>query len=287
MESDGVGAVKPLLRRRPGQWPVLILLGYAALLTVLAFPLCLFLGGAVNLDQAWGWWPRVDVQEAVGQYRELLGWVWFWVWIAVMVGGQAMLLAVPVAGVRGRPVTRRSWRRVLILTAFLFAVLSFLMIVCLCVAAKAEEGVEWIPGLAEGALARKHQLFQELTGVHPFGGNPEDNYLSTGILLSLALFWMGWGVGFLRVYLHKDSHQAYPRVLRRLFHGSVLELLVALPCHIVVRGREDCCAPAMTAFAIAAGLSLMLMTFGPGVVWLYADRVRRLTPAVGDGKHNG
>jgi hypothetical protein len=52
-------------------------------------------------------------------------------------------------------------------------------------------------------------------------------------------------------------------------------LLIVVPCHVVVRHRDDCSAPALTGFGIATGLAVMLLTFGPGVVFLYRKRLRR------------
>jgi hypothetical protein len=55
-------------------------------------------------------------------------------------------------------------------------------------------------------------------------------------------------------------------------------LLVAVPSHIVVRSRNDCCAPFGSFWGIATGLSIMLLSFGPGVLFLFVERCRRLQP---------
>ncbi|MEI6877058.1 MAG: hypothetical protein WCL50_18240, partial [Spirochaetota bacterium] len=64
-----------------------------------------------------------------------------------------------------------------------------------------------------------------------------------------------------------------------LLAGSILELLVAIPSHLVTRQRHDCCAPAVTFIGIATGLSVMLLSFGPGILFLYAERIRKKTAA--------
>jgi hypothetical protein len=68
------------------------------------------------------------------------------------------------------------------------------------------------------------------------------------------------------------------RLTAWLLRGSILELLVAVPAHVIVRQREDCCAPAATFWGLATGLTVMLMSFGPGVFFLFAARMRRLKP---------
>jgi hypothetical protein len=68
------------------------------------------------------------------------------------------------------------------------------------------------------------------------------------------------------------------RSLRWLLRGSILELLVAVPSHIIVRRRGDCCAPLGTFWGIATGISVMLLCFGPSVFFLFVERFERLKP---------
>jgi hypothetical protein len=60
-----------------------------------------------------------------------------------------------------------------------------------------------------------------------------------------------------------------------LLRGSILELLIAVPSHVIVRQRDDCCAPFATFWGIVTGISVMLISFGPGVLFLFAARIRR------------
>jgi len=58
-----------------------------------------------------------------------------------------------------------------------------------------------------------------------------------------------------------------------LIKGSVLELLVAVPCHIIVRQREWCCGQYVSAYGIAAGIAVMLLAFGPSALLLYKRKL--------------
>jgi hypothetical protein len=67
------------------------------------------------------------------------------------------------------------------------------------------------------------------------------------------------------------------RVYRWLIKGSVLELLISVPSHVIVRARHDCCAPGVTGMGIATGLAILLMSIGPGALFLYRARMRRIS----------
>jgi predicted membrane channel-forming protein YqfA (hemolysin III family) len=92
---------------------------------------------------------------------------------------------------------------------------------------------------------------------------------------NLVLFWGGlwlaWGVIF---YLYfRNSSTVVNQVLSWLLKGSILELLIVVPCHVIVRRRQDCSAPAATSFGIATGIAVMLLSFGPSVLFLYKKRL--------------
>jgi hypothetical protein len=83
--------------------------------------------------------------------------------------------------------------------------------------------------------------------------------------------WCVWAAVFY-LYCRRDPSRA-GNAVRWLIKGSVLELLVAVPAHVIVRRRDDCCAPAVTGFGIATGTAVMLMCLGPGVLALYRRRM--------------
>jgi hypothetical protein len=69
------------------------------------------------------------------------------------------------------------------------------------------------------------------------------------------------------------------RLYRWLVAGSVLELLIAIPSHIIVNRRHDCTAPFVSSFGVATGLAMLLMSIGPGALFLYRARMRRIAAA--------
>jgi hypothetical protein len=87
----------------------------------------------------------------------------------------------------------------------------------------------------------------------------------------VAIIWVLWAIPFY-LCLRKSSGVT-ARAVSWLLRGSILELLIAIPCHIVVRRRGDCCAPIVTSFGIVTGIAIMLLSFGPSVLFLYKKRI--------------
>jgi hypothetical protein len=99
------------------------------------------------------------------------------------------------------------------------------------------------------------------------------NSWNSGIFV--GALWLLWGI-FFYFYL-RNSLAPVTRVISWLLRGSVLELLIAVPCHIIVRRRHDCSAPPVTSFGIATGMAIMLLSFGPSVLLLYKKRIDEYT----------
>jgi len=105
----------------------------------------------------------------------------------------------------------------------------------------------------------------------------------TGII-TLLFFWLVWTIVFRHFADSDDPDSLLKRSVRWLLRGSILELLVAVPSHVIVRRRDDCCAPAGTFWGIATGIAIMLLCFGPGVYFLFAERFQRLKPKSPDAE---
>jgi hypothetical protein len=94
---------------------------------------------------------------------------------------------------------------------------------------------------------------------------------ATNLLLFWGALWVLWAILF---YIYfRNSSAVVTRLISWLLKGSVLDLLIVVPCHIIVRRRHDCSAPVATSFGIATGIAIMLLSFGPGVLFLYKKRL--------------
>jgi hypothetical protein len=101
--------------------------------------------------------------------------------------------------------------------------------------------------------------------------NLPDTNTITPVVASFVIPWMVWAVLFYGMY--RNSTDPVTRLLTWLFRGSILELLVAVPSHVIVRRRHDCCAPLVTGFGITSGVAIMLISFGPSVLLLFKKRM--------------
>ena len=91
-----------------------------------------------------------------------------------------------------------------------------------------------------------------------------------------GLLWLIWAVVF---YLfNKDSSEIVTRATSWLLKGSVLELIIAVVCHVIVRRHHDCSAPIVTSFGIVTGIAIMLFSFGPSVFFLLKKRMDERAP---------
>ena len=162
-----------------------------------------------------------------------------WIPIAIVLSGQALLLFLSVD---------TSWRRLKPRAHVLVSCSVTAMLVALLTCAA-------LLSLAAGVYGDGHRLDRTLELV----------------LAAWAFIWLLWGFLF---YRHvRDSTDVVSRAVSWLIKGSVLELLIAVPCHIVVRARDDCTAPLATGFGISTGIAIMLLAFGPSVLLLYKKRL--------------
>ena len=168
------------------------------------------------------------------------------VWLALGAMGlcQLMLLLVPVGIANRRPITRGALWPTVLVGALMMGLL----------------------GLAASVSVRATIL----------GDKPETPWelpVMAGLVVAL---WGFWAVVFSRLAGKRPPADFLSVLCRRLMQGSILELLVAVPCHIVVRCRDYCCAGLFTMFGLAMGVSVLLFAFGPAAYFLFVARARRL-----------
>lgn len=242
------------------RWAAFTVLIYALALLLLTVPV-LFVALADWGKQAGG----LAWKDILGVYAS-----WgYWIWLAVLLGGQCLLLLVPIDIAEKRLPSRRKLKVPVIVTAFFLANLFLAGIFSILCAIFTDNAfqffsfVDWILG---------HQSGQPPT-VHQTGWG-----VSATIFMTVAIFWIIWGIVFRNFAKDDAPYALLARAVRWLLNGSILELIVAVPSHVIVRRRDDCCAPAGTFWGIATGISVMLLCFGPGVYFLFVERMNRLQP---------
>lgn len=230
-----------------------------AILTVLLYALALLLFTVPVITIAFGSWAKntVALPDALKVFQ-----AWgYWIWLAVLVGGQFLLLLLPINLAERRLPARRPLKTPVIVSAFFLANLLLAGMSSLLCAGFKEEGMV---------------AFSYLAPMVPDPNNADGWSFTGSVLVTMLIFWLVWAFVFRHFARNDEPDALLKRSIRWLLRGSILELLVAVPSHIVVRRREDCCAPLGTFWGIATGLSVMLLCFGPGVFFLFVERMRRL-----------
>jgi len=182
---------------------------------------------------------RSGVSELVFTWQTLAG-------VGVMMLMQYALLRVPVDVASRRPVKQRSLWTTVIAAALMMAVLVFGAAICI------------------------YEFITKLNG--------GDVYLWICIGTGLAS-WLFWTLYFRYSAKRSPLDHGVKRMQRCLWSGSILELLIAIPTHIVARNRGYCCAGLMTFIGLACGFSVVIFAFGPSLFFLFAERWQRLHPS--------
>ena len=255
------------------RWAALTVLLYVVALCALSGPVL-----GIAFSKWWTSYRSIPFADAFKLYRE-----WgYWIWLGVMGLGQALLLLLPVTIAERRPSRRRPLFVPVLTATFFLANLCAAGLFSLLWAIFRDDAFTVIEFFAKPmTLDIEHNaLINQLvtvTGLAGLGNRDELTFLG-GTLTIIACFWLPWTLVFLRFAKGADSESLLQRITRWLLRGSILELLVAVPSHVIVRRREDCCAPGGTFWGITMGLSVMLLCFGPGVFFLFAERFNRLQP---------
>ncbi|MEI7732575.1 MAG: hypothetical protein WCO56_23590 [Verrucomicrobiota bacterium] len=259
------------------RWAIITVLLYVAGLAFLTFPLCYL--GAANWDlgdRHW-WIPEPDSwRKGILAYQE-----WgYWVLLGFLGLCQGLMLLVPLDIARERPTPRRKLLVPVITGAFLMTCLVGAGVCCFYGLAYGDGGGPdlleyWVnAGFSDDTASPVIQTMEKFLGF----SLDKSTRISLGILAMLGLLWAAWALIFHQCTRRDEPEKLNRRLLHWLLKGSILEFLVALPSHVIVRGRHDCCAPAGTFLGIVTGVCLMLLAFGPGVFFLFVARFQRLKP---------
>ena len=256
------------------RWAFLTVMVYGVMLALLAMPMML-VTGLEYASRTHQWILTKELNESLEVYHEWM----FWVWLVVMMAGQALLLLVPLDLARERPVSRRKLRVPFVTAGFLLGLTGLAGLLSLLCLFFGDGGVAVILWSGE----RSYELVEAVPALKQVflnaGFQPDADFFAVLTIIGLVVAsWMIWGLIFYRATREDDAATLSARAMRWLLRGSILNLLVAVPTHVVVRHRDDCCAPAASFAGIVTGISVMLLSFGPGVLFLFAARRRQLKP---------
>ena len=242
--------VNPLLL--PGgplrKWGIVISVFYALILLGLIVPGSMFIFGG-ELSK----WSGLSRALKVA-YTD---WA-FWILVGAVLGGQMLLLFLSV----GTSFKRLKPRAHILLSCAATSLLTALL----------TSAVAWSLGAAAGGddfLDFFYRLFDRFLS--------EDNLnMLFWVLGFWGVAWLLWAILF--YFYFRNSSPVVTRLISWLLKGSVPELLIVVPCHVIVRRRHDCSAPLATSFGIATGIAVMLLSFGPNVLFLYKKRLDSYPP---------
>jgi hypothetical protein len=238
-------------------WAVLTVLLYALALLLLTVPVILIAFGNWGINN-----DNKGLHETLQIYSE-----WgYWLWLAIMVAGQALLLLLPINIAERRLPARRPLKVPIIVTAFFLTNLFLAGVFCVLCAIFTDGAFNLFDFLSLSTIFKA----QSANGSSSGWGDV------CGVILTFVGFWIIWTVVFWSFAKSDDPDVLLKRITRWLLRGSILELLVAVPSHVIVRRRDDCCAPAGTFWGIVTCISIMLLCFGPGVFFLFVERFQRL-----------
>ncbi len=225
------------------KWGIVISLFYALILLVIIVPGSMFLEGGDSSN-----WPGL----LRGLKDSYTSWM-FWILAGTLVAAQALLLFLSVDTSQKRLKPQTHILISCIVVALLTAILTSAVVWSLGVAVRGDKFFDLMDNFAKNFI------------------DSEDYVAIFLILIFWGTLWLFWSILF---YLYfRNSSAVITRLISWLLKGSVLQLLIVVLCHVIVRRRHDCSAPVATSFGIAAGIAIMLLSFGPSVLFLYKKRL--------------
>lgn len=220
------------------KWGLLVTSYYVVTVIAMMWPLFFNVVPILFSNEHMTWWDYCT------RIRDLYGEPWFAVPVAIVFLGQLLLLAsVDRSSRQVKPQSHIFWPAAL--SGLFTAVLAFGLFTSIAFTIKGDHFVDY------------------------FGEN-----LPAQVIFAVIwpLVWLIWGI----VFYVRERHTENPlsRATNWLLKGSILEFLVVVPCHVIVRRRDECCAPIVTSLGMCTGLAIMLIAFGPGVWFLYRKQMQ-------------
>jgi len=232
----------------------------AALVVICYGLLLVLLTGPVWLLSFWGKFVKdrsVDTLFSGDMYFwNIFCSIEYWIFIGVLALCHIVLLFLPLRIARERPIARRHIWIPIVVTGFLFTCLVYGLCSACCEYLKIDFVIQ-----------------------HGFRiATPGDPPFPFAFIAIMGWIWISWAVAFYLYTRRRDAQSIVRLQSQWLFRSSLLALLIAVPMHIAVRSRDECCAGYGTFVALAFGIPIMLMSLGPGVFFLYANRWKQLQP---------
>jgi hypothetical protein len=199
---------------------------------------------------------------------------WVYVILAIYLLCLAALLLLPAASA----LLDTDWQGVAFCAGYVVAlVLCGLGMVLVPVRVKQRRPIHrrsvWITIIAAGLL-----LALLVSGAALAIGEYVRHEWSTTALIGIpGCVWAMWTIIFGLISRSTEPAGLAWKLQKLVVSGSALELLIAVPTHIVVRRRPDCCAGLETGIGICVGVSVMIVAFGPAVLLLYWKRWKQIT----------
>ena len=95
------------------------------------------------------------------------------------------------------------------------------------------------------------------------------------IFAILIVSWLLWTIIFIFRYREADPDSIPGKILKIALLGSVLEMVLLAPMHIITSARGHCFAGLLTALGLLAGLCIALWSFGPGIFLLFLRHYKK------------
>ena len=97
----------------------------------------------------------------------------------------------------------------------------------------------------------------------------------------MVLVWAAWAAVFFKYSRQDRPWTRAGRIVRGLVSGSILELFIATAVFAWNRHDEDCYCARGSYTGLVFGGTVLVWTFGPGIVWLFLLEKRRRAGLLG------